>query len=99
MPIKIKIDPDASTEEAIAETQPQPDAVISLEVRKTLDGKIMILDHMHLDMVDEDNLIDEAEDTQTILSKYVNNMKLNSNQIDRVQSTVLNLYQEAIDIA
>tara|TARA_R110000824_G_scaffold401100_1_gene610668 strand:- start:655 stop:1218 length:564 start_codon:yes stop_codon:yes gene_type:complete len=51
MPIKIKIDPDASTEEAIAETQPQPDAVISLEVRKTLDGKIMILDHMHLDII------------------------------------------------
>ena len=51
MPIKIKIDPDATAEEAIAETQPKPDAVVSLEVRKTLDGKIMILDHMHLDIV------------------------------------------------
>tara|TARA_R110002072_G_scaffold155459_4_gene305781 strand:+ start:252 stop:815 length:564 start_codon:yes stop_codon:yes gene_type:complete len=51
MPIKIKIDPDATAEEAIAETEPRPDAVISLEVRKTLDGKIMILDHMHLDII------------------------------------------------
>jgi len=51
MPIKLKIDPEISPEEAIAETKPAPDAVISLEVRKTLDGKIMILDHMHLDII------------------------------------------------
>ena len=35
MPIKINIDPDISAEEAVAETQPSPDAIISLEVRKT----------------------------------------------------------------
>ena len=51
MPIKLKIDPEISPEEAIAETKPAPDAVISLEVRKTLDGKIMILDHIHLDII------------------------------------------------
>jgi len=51
MSIKIKIDPDATPEEAVTETQPVPDAVISLEARKTLDGKIMILDHMHLDII------------------------------------------------
>jgi len=51
MPIKVKIDPSISAEEAIAETKAAPDAVISLEVRKSLDGKIMILDHMHLDII------------------------------------------------
>jgi arabinogalactan endo-1,4-beta-galactosidase len=51
MPIKIKIDPDISAEDAAAATKPTPDAIISLEVRKTLDGKIMILDHMHMDII------------------------------------------------
>jgi len=51
MPINIKIDPDISAQDAIEETEPVLDAIISLEARKTLDGKIMILDHMHLDIV------------------------------------------------
>jgi|TARA_R110000824_G_scaffold164387_1_gene340582 hypothetical protein len=49
--IKIKIDPDISEEEAAAASKPAPDARISLEVRKTLDGKIMILDHLHIDVI------------------------------------------------
>ena len=51
MPINIKIDPKISPEEAVAETKPIPDAIITLEVRKTLDGKIMILDHLYMDIV------------------------------------------------
>ena len=51
MSIKLKIDPKISPEEADKATKPVPDAVISLEVRKTIDGKIMILDHMHLDII------------------------------------------------
>jgi len=51
MPINIKIDPDIAASDAIEETKPVLDAIISLEARKTLDGKIMILDHMHLDIV------------------------------------------------
>jgi len=43
MSIKIKIDPDPQSE-------PEP-IIISLEVRKTLDGKIMILDHLLIDIV------------------------------------------------
>ncbi|MAE86717.1 MAG: hypothetical protein CMB80_28540, partial [Flammeovirgaceae bacterium] len=38
-------------EEAKAETKPIPDAIITLEIRKTLDGKIMILDHLHMDII------------------------------------------------
>tara|TARA_Y100000310_G_scaffold86437_1_gene83306 strand:- start:3806 stop:4369 length:564 start_codon:yes stop_codon:yes gene_type:complete len=51
MPINIKIDPDIRDSDTTEETKPVLDAIISLEVRKTVDGKIMILDHMHLDIV------------------------------------------------
>jgi len=51
MPISIKIDPDIRASDTAEETKPVLDAIISLEVRKTVDGKIMILDHMHLDIV------------------------------------------------
>jgi hypothetical protein len=51
MPINIKIDPNITPEEAAQASRPAPDAIISLEVRKTIDGKIMILDHLHLDIV------------------------------------------------
>ena len=44
MSIKIKIEPENQEPE-------QPSVQISLEMRKTLDGKLMILDHMHLDIV------------------------------------------------
>lgn len=44
MSIKIKIEPENQEPE-------QPSVKISLEMRKTLDGKLMILDHMHLDIV------------------------------------------------
>ena len=51
MPINIKIDPKISPEAAAAATKPIPDAIITLEVRKTLDGKIMILDHLYVDII------------------------------------------------
>ena len=54
MPIKIKIDPDATKEELAqqeAEKKEPQSVKISLEIRKTLDGKIMILDHLHLDII------------------------------------------------
>tara|TARA_Y100001938_G_scaffold148826_1_gene233642 strand:- start:667 stop:1209 length:543 start_codon:yes stop_codon:yes gene_type:complete len=44
MSIKIKIEPQSQ--------EVKPSSVqISLEMRKTLDGKLMIMDHMHLDIV------------------------------------------------
>jgi len=45
--IKIKIESDASVEEEKGSKPPK----ISLEARKTLDGKLMILDHLHLDII------------------------------------------------
>ena len=46
MSIKIKVDPTATPEELDRKVP-----TISLEIRKTLDGKIMILDHIQLDII------------------------------------------------
>jgi len=54
-------------------------------------------DHLNLDVVDEDNLIDEAEDTLTILHKYVDGLDIRNNK-DRVDNTVKSLYQEAMNL-
>jgi hypothetical protein len=54
-------------------------------------------DHMNLDVVDEDNLIDEAEDTLTILSKYVDALEIKNNK-SRVDSIVKSLYTEAASL-
>ena len=51
MPIKIVVDPDIRASDTAEETKPILDAIVSLEVRKTVDGKIMILDHLHLDII------------------------------------------------
>jgi len=67
VPIKIKIDPDATPEEleARAEAEKEPEVPrISLEVRKTLDGKIMILDHMYVDII-----LDTAQRKITVFPK------------------------------
>ena len=54
-------------------------------------------DHMNLDIIDEDNLIDEAEDTLTILSKYVDSLDIRSHK-SRVDNIVKSLYQEAMSL-
>lgn len=51
MAIKIKVDQDSESE-ALAETERQNDPVkISMQVRKTLDGKIMVLEHNLIDII------------------------------------------------
>ena len=52
-PIKIKVTPDAESAEEISEkseVEYKP-LQISLNARKTLDGKIMIMDHRDMDIV------------------------------------------------
>lgn len=66
MPIDIKIVPELSQEEITIpeEEKGSPPPKISLEVRKTLDGKIMILDHMHIDII-----LDTAQKTISLFPK------------------------------
>ena len=52
-PIKIKINPNAESAQELAEdemVEPSP-LQISLNARKTLDGKIMVMDHRDIDII------------------------------------------------
>jgi len=60
MAIKIKI--EKKEEEAKSPSTP----TIALEIRKTLDGKIMILDHLHIDII-----LDTAAKQITVFPKEV----------------------------
>jgi len=87
MTINVKVDSDASSAELDAQEaaiqQPQV-PTISLEIRKTLDGKIMILDHMHMDIIidtanktivtfPKEHLDEEVYNTQNSYFKYLTN--------------------------
>ena len=50
--IKIKVTPDAETAEELAEEEVEPKhPQISLNARKTIEGHIMIMDHLDIDIV------------------------------------------------
>jgi len=83
-PIKVKVTPDAESAEELAEKEkvepkhPQ----ISLQARKTLDGKIMIMDHIDMDIVidtagkkiitfPKDEMSDEVYQTQDKYFHYL----------------------------
>ena len=82
-PIKIKVNPDAKSAEELAEEEKQEPKhpQISLKARKTLDGKIMIMDHRDIDIVidtkgkkiitfPKEAMTDEVYDSQ---NKYFHN--------------------------
>ena len=54
-------------------------------------------DHFHMDMENDDDIISEAEDTLTILSKYVNQL---DDSVDKQPLDILmrELYQEALSV-
>ena len=54
-------------------------------------------DHMNLDLDDDSDIVNEAEDTLTILSKYIDNM---SDKVDkkRLDTLMRSLYNEALYI-
>ena len=111
MPISIKIDPDIRDRYAGEETKPVLDAIISLEARKTVDGKIMILDHMHLDIVldtaqskittfPKDQLTDEIYGFQNNYFKFLTNQGVilpESIQSGNVFGSLEAKYPHAID--
>ena len=81
MPIKLKVDPSLPPPEGMSEETAAP-VKIKLEIRKTLDGKIMILDHLHIDIVidtatnniitfPKETLTDEVYSTQDEYFKYL----------------------------
>jgi DNA repair exonuclease SbcCD nuclease subunit len=60
-------------------------------------GVQVVDDHFHMDVVNDDDIVSEAEDTQTILTKYVRQL---DNVVDKqkLESLMLSLYQEALTV-
>ena len=53
---------------------------------------------MNLDLEDTDDIINEAEDTVTILDKYVDGLEISADK-DKVKTLMRELYNEALSIA
>ena len=58
----------------------------------------IVEDHLNLDLEDTEDIINEAEDTVTILDKYVDGLEINANK-DKVKTVMRELYNEALTIA
>jgi DNA repair exonuclease SbcCD nuclease subunit len=57
----------------------------------------VVEDHFHLDLEEDDDIVNEAEDTITIIRKYISGMNINTDR-KRVESIIQQLYIEAHDI-
>jgi len=57
----------------------------------------VVEDHHHLDLEQDDDIISEAEDTVTILRKYIHSMNVQTDKV-RVENLLQNLYSEALAI-
>jgi len=57
----------------------------------------IVEDHLHLDLDDDEDIINEAEDTVTILEKYVDSLEITASK-DKVKTVMRNLYDEALSI-
>ena len=68
--------------------------VDKLEKAGVLDMQV-VEDHFHLDLEADDDIINEAEDTLTILNKYVDQLQIQSDR-QRLDNLIRNLYHEAL---
>lgn len=55
----------------------------------------VVEDHFHLDLEDDQDIVNEAEDTLTILNKYVDQMQLQGDR-QRLDNLIRSLYHEAL---
>jgi hypothetical protein len=55
---------------------------------------VIVEDHRHMDKLSEEELTNEAEDTITILNKYIQNMEVGVDK-NRLSKLLLSLYTEA----
>ena len=58
----------------------------------------VVTDHLHLDLEDDSDIIDEAEDTLTILDGYVEGLEIKNDKQD-LQLLLRSLYDEALSIS
>jgi len=57
----------------------------------------VVEDHLHLDLTRDDDIVDQAEDTMTILHGYINSLTMQADK-KRVESIIQSLYSEAQSI-
>jgi DNA repair exonuclease SbcCD nuclease subunit len=57
----------------------------------------VVEDHFHLDLEEDSDIVNEAEDTMSIVRKYISTMGINTDK-KRVENIIQNLYIEAHDI-
>ena len=57
----------------------------------------IVEDHLHLDLDDDEDIINEAEDTLTIVNSYVDGLELSANK-EKLKTVMRNLYDEALTI-
>ena len=55
-------------------------------------------DHLHLDLEDDDDIVNEAEDTITILKKYVEGLNLSTDS-QRLESLLQTLYNDSLRLS
>jgi DNA repair exonuclease SbcCD nuclease subunit len=58
----------------------------------------VVQDHLHLDLEDDNDIVDEAEDTLTILDNYVENLDIKNDRVD-LQKLLRDLYSEALQVS
>lgn len=58
----------------------------------------VVEDHLNLDLTEDSDIVDQAEDTITILHKYVDSMSMQADK-KRVETIIKDLYTEALNIA
>ena len=57
----------------------------------------VVEDHMNLDVIDESELVDEAQDTLTILKQYVQNLEISTDKA-KIEKVLEDLHNEAINL-
>jgi len=57
----------------------------------------VVEDHMNLDVIDDDALIDEAQDTMTILKQYIDNLETSADKV-KLENFLRGLHSEAISL-
>lgn len=70
--------------------------VDKLEKAGVIDMQV-VEDHFHLDLEADDDIVNEAEDTLTILNKYVDQMQIQGDR-QRLDNLIRNLYHEALTL-
>ncbi len=57
----------------------------------------VVEDHFHLDLEEDSDIVNEAEDTMTILKKFIHGLNFNTDK-QRVENIIKDLYAEALAI-